>query len=161
MRRIRQTSIKAYIRILESGQLTEARAQVLRHFINVHPETLTERELDHQMDDVNAHKRVSELHDQGLLEEVGERACRVSQNPSSIEWGLRDNPILQALERRPAKRRIRKEEIVVDDCRGCPFRDTDNTCMGVDEGELKCVMNGGRPLDCPLFNKTYVIRGAL
>lgn len=159
-RSIRGTSIKAYHRIMESGELAAARARVLRHFIDNHPDTCTERELDAQMHDVNAHKRVSELQDMGLLEEVGERACSVSGNPSSIEWGLRDNPILIPLVREPGKRRIKREEIVVSQCCECLFRDTDDTCMGVDDGEVKCAMPSGRSCDCPLFGKTYVIRGA-
>jgi hypothetical protein len=160
-RRVRDTSIKAYHRIMESGKLAATRALVLRHFIDNHPGTCTERELDDQMHDVNAHKRVSELQDMGLLEEVGERECNVSSNPSSIEWGLRDNPILIPLVREPGKHGVKKVEIVVSDCCECLFRDTDDTCMGVTSGgEVKCVMPTGRPCGCPLFEVTYAIRGA-
>jgi hypothetical protein len=159
-RSIRSTSIKAYHRILESGELAKSLDKVLRHLVYVHPDTVTGREADAQLHTVDAHKRLSDLKRMRLVEELGERECNVTGNPSSIEWGLCDNPILVPLVRGPSKKRIKKEEIVVSHCSECLFRDTDDTCMGVDDGEVKCTMPDGRPCDCPLFGKTYVIRGS-
>ncbi len=73
----------------------------------------------------------------------------------AIEWDVTPN-LPSGRVRKPRPR----EEIVVSNCSECLMRDTDDTCMGADEGQVVNCLPIGRSCDCPLFEKTYVIRGA-
>lgn len=153
-RSIERTSIDAYLKILDSGRLAGSRAEVLRYFVRIHPETLTGKESDKQING-DAHKRLSELRDRGLLVVLGTRKCRVCKKSDVKEWGLLNNPILR---NPPPSKKIILETVVVSNCSECVMRSENNTCLGADE-VVNCPKTG-RSCDCPLFEKTYVIRGA-
>jgi hypothetical protein len=95
----------------------------------------------------------------GLVEKLEARVCG-SSGESAHEWGLKEHPVFTPTPKGPATRRIMKEEIVVSNCCECLLRDKDNTCMGADDGQVVNCPKTGRSCDCPLFEKTYVIRGA-
>lgn len=73
---MKQTSIDAYLKAVDSGELTCAREVVLELLLAEGP--LTGREIDERLQSVSAHKRLSELRDHGYAQPEGRRRCRVS-----------------------------------------------------------------------------------
>ena len=72
---MRDTSIEAYHSIKDA--LTPARARVWDALV-LAGEPLTGRELNRKLSTPNAHKRLSELLEQGVIAECGSRTCRVT-----------------------------------------------------------------------------------
>ena len=90
---VRQTSIKAYRKIKESGSLSKRRWEVYDTIFKHGPMTATE--VANKMRDYcnsimftavkNIHSRVTELKDMNVIEEIGTRECKISKN-TAIVW---------------------------------------------------------------------------
>lgn len=72
----RKTSIQAYQQIKNSGLLAKRRLEVYSWLFDHGPATASE--IENGMKRRHANKRLSELRDQGVVEEVGQKICMVS-----------------------------------------------------------------------------------
>ncbi len=91
---IRQTSIEAFNQLKASGAITGRRLQVFEVLAKLGP--MTAGELKEKMTEIidtraidvaSAHKRLTELRDSGLAQELGSRKCKVT-GKMVIEWDV-------------------------------------------------------------------------
>lgn len=81
----RATSSEAYHDLLETGRLDRMGEEVLQALAKRGPSTGTE--LDAWMNNVSAHKRLSELREEGRVRFTRRRRCSVSGR-NALEWDL-------------------------------------------------------------------------
>ena len=84
----RRTSMVAYQKIKTNGLLTKARMQVYEWLFENGPATATDIEV--ALESNHAHKRLSELRDQSVVDEVGERKCLITDH-TVILWDVTEN----------------------------------------------------------------------
>jgi hypothetical protein len=84
---MRSTSIATYEQIVAEGLLPEKRLEVYECIFERGPCTATQVEV--WLNDKSAHKRTSELRDQGVLYEKGEVDCPITGRPA-ILWDVTD-----------------------------------------------------------------------
>ena len=82
---MRSTSIEAYNALMSEGVLPKKRRQVYGWLHNYGPATAAEVEAALKSKD--AHKRLPELRNQGIIEELGKRICTVTGR-KVIEWNV-------------------------------------------------------------------------
>ena len=87
----RQTSIDCYNEIRANGLLSKRRLQAYQCMLNVSPCTAgeLEKEFNLKYGLRGVWKLLSQLRDMGVVEEVGERDCRITKR-NVIEWDLTD-----------------------------------------------------------------------
>lgn len=100
---MRETSRAAY-RALRS-RLPESRFEVYDDLFIHGP--ATGHELDVRMDSPDAHKRLSEMKEQGVVQEVTERACTITGRVA-IEWDVTSRTRPLALDRKPTRKELEK-----------------------------------------------------
>ncbi len=93
---MRESSIQAYGIIVASGLVGESQQAVWR-FLAGHPDGLTGRELESYMStdgstEVNAHKRLPELRDMGIVREMPPRRCSITSMIVSVWVALDAKP---------------------------------------------------------------------
>lgn len=84
---MRTTSIDAYKAIESEGLLTKERWLVYQHLFHKGPKTA--HEIDSDMNSPDAHKRLSELRDQGAISEVFQGSCPITGR-RAIFWDVTD-----------------------------------------------------------------------
>lgn len=83
----RSTSARAFHEIEDNGLLTAARFKVYEKLYAIGPATGSQ--LNDALKTPSAHKRLSELHDVGVVKEVGEGTCPIT-GMTAILWDVTD-----------------------------------------------------------------------
>ena len=99
----RETSKQAFQEILESGALGESQKKVFQAIFELGE--ATGRELNQHLSSQSAHKRLSELHEMGLIREKKIRECRVTGHDSA-SWevtGAMPKPVVKHPSTTPSK----------------------------------------------------------
>jgi len=108
---MKQTSINAYLDLLDENKIRGMQLQVLRALARHGP--LTGRELDEQLKSVSAHKRLSELQARGAVEVGGERRC--TESGKIVEFwqitGKVPRPVSPKTPRTPTKLPLTVEKL--------------------------------------------------
>jgi len=81
----KRTSIKAFKEITEEGLLSKMRYKVYKELYLNGPATGSE--LNNRLDGYSYHKRLSELRDLGVVEEICTRKCNVSNRLATV-WNV-------------------------------------------------------------------------
>jgi hypothetical protein len=109
---MRATSVAAYHEIVAKGLLPKAR---LRAYTDVYDNgPVTSRELEDRTGDPNGHRRLRDLADLGVIEEVGTRVCRIT-GMEVIAWSVNGNlpsGRVQTVTGPPRPRKAELEEVV-------------------------------------------------
>lgn len=145
---------EALTKIQASGLLGEMQLMVIKEVCHRGP--MTGREINHNLDIPHAHVRLHELEEMGVVERVGTTKCSIT----SMTVAAWDMTGAVASPRDKSRRKVKKAPHIheITECA---------TCVLVDEldGEDVCWMNSsvkclekGRPLDCPLLVRDFIIR---
>ena len=101
----RKTSIECFSKIKQEGLLSKRRLQVYESIFNYAPCTASEVFNDKNLK-TNQSGRFTELRDVGVIDEKGERLCRITGR-NVIEWDLTDRlPINFKNKNKTKKQRI-------------------------------------------------------
>lgn len=103
---VRETSLKAYRAILNSGLLSKMRMVVYKWLYHHGPATAGV--VESEMGSKDAHKRLSELRDRGVVKELGATNCPIS-GKEVILWD-----VTSKLPRKLKKHRVVKYTIQVE-----------------------------------------------
>jgi hypothetical protein len=106
---VRDTSIEAYHTIKSSGLLGGRQKHAYSVLLEFGP--LTGNELSIKMGIPGQWKRCSELKKKGLVTEVGERVCTVTER-NCIIWGVTSNPPTPA-EPKPTNKKPTNKQLVL------------------------------------------------
>lgn len=101
---MRQTSIQCYHQIKQEGLLSKRRIQVLESLLAIGPCTAgeLERHINKNFNVRGGWKQLSILRDQGVVKELGTRACGVTGR-NVIEWDMTGNlPVKPKKTKKPS-----------------------------------------------------------
>lgn len=158
---VRRTSREAYEKILREGLLPNRRMQVYEWLYERGPATAREVErafiLDGNHHGRHVNKRLPELREQGVVEELGERQCAVT-GENAILWDVTD--ALPVPFRGNGVRRS-PEYFYVSACDDClPLQDyaDDEPNMCWMDPKVEQAEEGYQPDNCPLLERDFVVR---
>jgi len=103
---VRLTSQKAYKAIRDNGLLSRMRFRVYEQLHNHGPQTGSE--VNYSLRCGSGHKRLSELKELGVVEEIGTRPCRIT-GENAIVWAVNDRlpkSLQTTAVRRPTKKQL-------------------------------------------------------